>query len=391
MDRLLATCARGTEAALARELHQLGFAGVKRAHGGVSFAVEEPLTGGLRACLELRTALRVLMPIATFPAASDETLYQGAMGVAWEDWLTPRHTFAVAATSRAAPPLANTAHVALRVKDAIADRLRDRSGARPDVSKDDPDVRVYVHIESAARSRGGQPAVTVGLDLAGDSLHARGYRVAQVAAPLRETMAASVLLLGGWEGRRPLHDPCCGSGTIVIEAALLATGRAPGRAGKRPPLGVTRWPRFDDRARKTLAELEAAADARVKPTLDLALVGSDRDPAAIEAARRNAEAAGVGHVIRWHVADARALEPLTPPGDIVTNPPYGERLEGKQGGLEGFFRAFGQRLRTLDGHRGLVLAPADVQRWLGLRPSWQTPLMNGPIEVSLARFELGRR
>lgn len=389
---LVATAARGTEPALAQELTRLGFAGVKRQHGGVAF-LSTGLVDALRACLHLRTAMRVLMPIATYGAATDAALYEGAFDVPWERWLTPRHTFAVSATSRAAPPLAHAAHVALRVKDAIVDRLRDRAGSRPDVHKDDPDVRIYVHIEAAARSKGGVPAVTVGLDVGGESLHARGYRVARTEAPLRETLAASVLALGGWHPGRALVDPTCGSGTLVIEAALMALGVAPGRAGRRAPLGATRWPIFDDAARRGLADLEATADAAVKPRAEARLIGADRDPAAIEAARRNAAAAGarVAAAIEWRVADARTLEPLEPAGDVVMNPPYGERLAPGGGGLESFYRQFGQRLRGLDGHRALVIAPEETLRWLGLRPAWATPLMNGPLPVMLARFELGRR
>jgi putative N6-adenine-specific DNA methylase len=386
---LVATCARGTEPALAAELDRLGGREIKPQHGGVRFAVDDVLRGGVRACLHLRSAQRVLMPLATFAAADDAELFAGALEVPWERWLTPRHTFAVSATSRAAPPLAHAAHVALRIKDAIADRLRDRAGARPDVHKDDPDVAIYAHLESAARSRGGVPAVTVGLDVGGGSLHARGYRVAEVAAPLRETLAASVLGLAGWDGRRPLIDPTCGSGTIVIEAALLALDLAPGLVANRPP-AIARWPGYGEAEARMVAELIAEARARVRPRAAVQLVGLDRDPLALAAAEKNARAAGVAHAIVWRLGDARQFAALSPPGDVICNPPYGERV-GATTGLEAFTRAFGQHLRRLDGHRAFVLAPEKTQRWLAMRAAWSTQLKNGPIDVVLARYQLGQR
>src|SRR5262249_7234469 len=188
----------------------------------------------MRACLWLRAALRVLWPLATFPAADADALYEGAAGAPWEVAMNAATTFAVHATTSAPPPLAHAPFLALRVKDAIVDRLRAKLGARPTVSRDDPDVRAYVHVADGRAS--------VGLDLAGASLHERGYRVSQTEAPLKETLAAAVLLASGWRGERPLVDPMCGSGTIVCEAALIALDHAPGLLRRR--FGFQRWPGF---------------------------------------------------------------------------------------------------------------------------------------------------
>lgn len=384
---LLATAALGTEDLVAGELRALGFAGVRRRTGGVEFEAADPLESGMRACLYLRAALRVLWPLASFPVADADALYEGAAAVAWEDWLATDRTFAVAATTRAAPPLAHGPFVAQRVKDAIVDRLRARRGARPDVSREAPDVQVYVHVAPGR--------ATVGLDLAGESLHLRGYRVASTPAPLRETMAAAVLLASGWRADQPLADPMCGSGTIAIEAALLACRVAPGRAARRPRrFGFERWPAFGDAAAATWRRLGEQADAAALPRSPVPIVGADHDPRAIEAARRNAAAAAppIAASIEWRVADARALAPLEPPGVIVSNPPYGERLGRPGKALEGFWRALGAHLRTLDGHVAFLLSASDaMSRAFGMRSTWQRKLMNGPIAVTLGRYELGRR
>jgi putative N6-adenine-specific DNA methylase len=286
--------------------------------------------------------------------------------------------------------MAHGPHLALRLKDAIVDRLRDLHGARPDVSRDDPDVRLYLHVETPARSRGGVPGVTVGLDVSGDSLHARGYRVAEGTAPLRESLAATIILLTEWTGERPFVDPMCGSGTLAIEAAMIAARLAPGRVGRQDRFGFLRWPRFEEGDAKRWRELCEQADARALPRAPRTMLAADRDGAMVEAARRNAAAASpaVAASLSFREADARELGPTDPPAVIVTNPPYGERIGGG-GGLEPFWRAFGQRLRTLRGHTAFVLVPdGPAEHWLAMRPAWTWKLMNGPLPVTLCRYDL---
>jgi putative N6-adenine-specific DNA methylase len=399
LTRLYATCAQGTEDLVAAELAGLGFSGIKRQHGAAHFAADAgtELVSAMRACLHLRAALRVLLPLATFPAPDAAALYQGVRELPWERWLTARSTLAVWATSRAAPPLAHGPFLAQRVKDGVVDRLRDVLGGRPNVNPDDPDVQLYVHIESAARGKGGLPAATVGLDVSGRSLHARGYRVAQGEAPLRESLAAAVLLATGWsptEGK-PLVDPMCGSGTLVIEAALLALSIAPGRAAGQRRFGFERWPTLGEAEHAAWRRLVEEADAQARARSPVAIIGADRDPELIAMARQNARAAGraVEAAIEWRVGDVRALLPCDPPGVIVSNPPYGERLGDKADKvMEGFWRGLGAHLRTLDGHTAFLLcASKDMERSLGMRPTWQHWLKNGPISVALCRYELGRQ
>lgn len=401
---LYATCALGTEDLVAREIRALGFR-ARRERGGVRFDVPPggELEAGMRACLHLRAAMRVLWPLATYPAGDAAALYEGAAAVSWEDWLTPRHTFSVLSTTRAAPPLAHAPFIGQKVKDAIADRLRARCGARPDVSRDSPDVRVYVHVAPFDGRRASAGNVTIGLDLSGESLHRRGYRLARSAAPLRETLAAAVLLATGWDGTCPLVDPMCGSGTIPIEAALYACGVAPGRAvpgGRR--FGFETWPRFGDAERAVFRRLCEEADASVRPRAPAPIVGADRDSEAIAAARANAARAvpSVAASVEWRVADVRSLSPLDlpqspgatgPAGVIVSNPPYGERLGGGPG-LEVFFRQLGQRLRAFSGYTAFLLVGGkDMARALAMRPTWERRFWNGPLPVTLCRYELGRR
>jgi len=338
--------------------------------GGAQFD-GDGLAAAMKACLHLRAALRILWPLARFRAADADALYQGAAAVAWEEHLTPRTTFAVSASTRAAPPLGHAPFLGQRVKDAVVDRLRDRAGARPDVSRDDPDVRIFVHLAEDGEA-------TVGLDVSGESLHLRGYRVAPTPAPLRENLAAAIVLASEWDARAPLLDPMCGSGTIAVEAALLATRRAPG-LGRH--FGFERWPGFD---RGVWDRLREEARAQIRPS-PVPILGRDRDPEALAAARRNASAAGVE--VDWGLADVREVTPLVPPGVVLSNPPYGERLEGSRV----FWRSLGTALRRLRGHTAFLLMPPALLAPLAMRPTWQRRLKNGPLTVHLCRFELGKR
>ena len=380
--KLYATAVRGTGDLVAGELESFGLRGTRWDSGGCHFTTETPLAAGMRACLGLRTALRVLWPLATFPATDADTLYEGAVAVAWEEVLAKETTFAVHARTSAPPPLAYSPFLAQRMKDAIVDRMRDRAGVRPTVDRERPDVLAYVHVTDAGKA-------VVGLDFSGGSLHERGYRTEAGPAPLRETLAAALVLASGWKAERPLLDPMCGAGTIVLEAALYALGIAPGLL--RGDFGFQRWPMFGDAAKAEFAKMLEEARARVRPRVDTAIVGRDRDPEVLAAARANLLRCppAVASAVRFEPGDVRQIEAMTPPATIITNPPYGERIGGE--GTPVFLRTLGQRLRTLDGHTAFLLAPADGHAALGMRASWQRKLMNGPLPVVLARYELGKR
>jgi putative N6-adenine-specific DNA methylase len=364
-----ATAAKGTEPAVRDELREHRFRGVRADRGGVHF--HGPLEEGFRACLELRTASRVLVEVGAFDAPSGDALYEGARGIDWAVAVSPRTTIAVRASCRSSA-LTHTQFIAQRTKDAICDQLRDRVGARPSVDLEDPDVVVSVHL---AKDR-----ATIYLDLAGEPLHLRGWRAQAGEAPLKESLAAAMLRLGGWDRSRPLVDPMCGSGTIAIEAALWARDVAPGIARAR--FGVERWASHDDAERARFREMRDRARARVRRD-GPRVVGSDVDPRAIAIARENARLAGVS--IELEVRPLRDLRPTTPPAHVVTNPPYGERLPAERA----FLRELGDAIATLHGHRVTMLAGSPaLLRAVPRRAEKELAVWNGPIECRLASWEI---
>lgn len=367
--RFFATAAKGTEPALRDELRELRFARVRADRGGVHF--EGELGDAARACLWSRVAVRVLLEVASFDAADAGALYEGVRTVDWSPWMTPRTTLAVRATCRASQ-LTHSQFVAQKTKDAIVDALRDRHGERPSVDRDDPDVLVAVRV---ARDR-----ATVYLDVGGGSLHERGWRARAGEAPLRETLAAAVVRLSGWDRDRPLVDPMCGAGTIAIEAAAWARRAAPNLA--RPRFGLERWASHDDRMRETLANLRGEAR---EATLGKGppIFAFDADPRSVELTRENAKAAGVDvSVERRNVRD---LSPMATPGFVVTNPPYGERLEADPGLYDDLARAS----RRMRGHTVAILCgtPA-LPRAMRRDADRRWVLYNGPIECRLLVYEI---
>ena len=371
--RLVATCSRGLEEVVAAELRALGCVDVAPGRGSVGFRGGQRAL--VRANLWLRAASRVLVTLAEGPAGGRQALYELAAAVAWEDLVAPGQTVVVDVAGRGAG-FASAGFAALTVKDALVDRIRARRGNRPDVDRDDPDLRVNLHLA-------GERA-QLALDASGEPLAHRGYRPRGGPAPLAESLAAGVLLLAGYDGSQPFVDPMCGTGTIAIEAALVATRRAPGLHRR---FACERW-RFLPAA--LLREEREAARAQRRAARQ-PVVGSDHDPRAVDAARRNADAAGVADVVRVERRELAALEPPGPGALIVANPPYGVRL-GDADELPELYRAIGDALKT----RGagctawlLVGDPALAGR-IGLRPQRRIVLFNGPIECRLLRFDLYR-
>jgi 23S rRNA G2445 N2-methylase RlmL len=387
--RFFATCAKGTEGALRRELSGLRLAGVRGDRGGVSF--EGELEAGMRACLHARSAMRVLQELARFPAPSAEALYQGVRTVPWQDWLTVRTTLAVEATIGSSA-ITHSGFAALKVKDAVVDTLRDALGARPDVDPKDPDVRIVLHLH--------RDQAVLSLDLAGDPLHRRGYRASTTEAPLKETLAAAILLLGGVDPKLPFVDPMAGSGTLAIEHALRARRIAP---GLNRAFGFQRWPAYRGGPQSTWDRMKAEARAAILPRAPAPIVARDGHPKAVEALRRNAQAAGVLADLEIAKADARSLEPVAAQGTLVSNPPYGERLgaggrhgeEDAPGGavatkkLAGFYRGLAEMLARHAGWTVVLLSGNPLlQRAIPLRPQVDHRLWNGPLEVHLLRYRI---
>lgn len=376
-ETFFVTCAPGIEPYLHAEMIELKLGRIERQVGGVQF--EGSLRDAWRANLWLRTAVRVLMRVARFQAADDAALYAGAQAVDWRRFLAPNGRLLVSAHSKESA-LAHTLFVEQRVKDAIVDQFRALGGERPSVDKEDPDAGVHAHLY---RDR-----CTLLVDTSGDSLHKRGWRRFQGRAPLAETLAAAIVLASGWDRRAPLLDPFCGSGTILIEAALLAANVPPGMFRKR--FGFERWPGHEAASwERVLSD----AHGQVSHPRKLVLSGSDSDPAAIAGAKENLFAAGLDQRVELEVADAREFAPRKGWNAwIVTNPPYGERV-GDLRELTALHAAFGERLRTRCAgfHLALLSGNPELVKALGIAETRKIALWNGPLDCRLVLAELGAK
>jgi 23S rRNA (guanine2445-N2)-methyltransferase / 23S rRNA (guanine2069-N7)-methyltransferase len=382
----LASAPRGFADLLTRELRSCGATQARETAGGVGFS--GTLECAYRACLWSRVANRVFLEVARFEAHDAGQLYEAVRAIDWTQHFKPGATLACDFSGRH-PAITHTHFGALKLKDGIVDALRAATGVRPDVSAERPDVRVHAHAHGAQ--------ITLSIDLSGESLHRRGYRTAAGEAPLKENVAAGVLLRAGWqelaaaEAGAQYLDPLCGSGTFCIEAALIATDRAP--ALTREYFGFLGWRGHDAQLWATVRE-EAAARARSGEGTRVVIRGSDRDAAAIGEARGNAARAGVAQVVRFERAQ---LADATPPaaadaeqqGLLCTNPPYGVRLEDREA-ARAVHRELGRVLRErFQGWNAAVLTGApELGRELGLR-AWRThTVWNGGIECRLLRIKV---
>jgi putative N6-adenine-specific DNA methylase len=375
LTRYFATCGRGIEPVLAGELRALGASAAEPGRGGVAFAGDRAVL--YLANLWLRTAIRVLMPVLTAPVSSPDELYDAVRSVDWSRYLTPEHTLAVDCNVRDSQ-ITHSKYAALRTKDAICDQFVERYGRRPSVDVEQPLVPLNLHVY--------RDEAVLSLDSSGESLHKRGYRPILTKAPLNEALAAALVLLTGWEGETAFADPLCGSGTLPIEAAWLALRRPPGLTRRRfafqswLDFDVGLWTRLRDEARRG-----------VRKQLPAPVVGSDVRRDAVEWARTNARAAGIGHLARFEVKDVRDFRPPDgPPGVILCNPPYGERL-GEEKELRSLYRTLGEMFRErCRGWTAFVFTGnARLAREIGLEPATQVPLFNGKIPCRLLRFDLG--
>ena len=376
MNTYFATCARGLEPLLARELADLGAGAVEPGRGGVHFRGDTALL--YRANLWLRTAIRVLKPVLEADVNSPDELYDAVRTVNWSDFLSPDHTLAVDCNVRDSA-ITHSQYAARRVKDAICDQFRERRGVRPSVDPERPMVGFNLHIH---RNHG-----TLSLDSSWNSLHKRGYRPIQTVAPLNEALAAGLLFQCGWDPATPLVDPLCGSGTFCIEAAWMALKRAPGLT--REWFGFQGWPDFD---RDLWYSLRDEARSRALKTLPAAIVGSDAHRGAIELAKQNARKAGVGHLVRFELRD---LSEARPPGDVpgvmICNPPYGERI-GEEKEWVGLYEALGEVVTEhWRGWRLFVFTSNDwLARKVHLPVRGKTPFFNGSLQCKLWEFGMAK-
>ena len=375
---LYAVGPRHAEELLASELQGFGATQVRPHPLGVEF--RGTLETAYRACLWSRVAVRVFMPLARFAAATPKDVYAAVREIHWQDHMSAAATFVVDCT-RSSSPITHTRYASQVVKDGVADYFRDVSGRRPSVDRDDPDIRLNLHLA-------GEGAI-LSLDLSGESLHRRGYRTEGGVAPLRENVAAAMLLRARWpDPAGPFVDPMCGSGTLPIEAAMIAGDVAPGLLRRR--FGFQRWRGHHGGLWKQLRE--EAEERRQKGLRAFPpIYGSDAAAGAIAGARENAARAGLRGLVRLSVRDLADLRPPEgPPGLLAVNPPYGERL-GDRASARELYAELGRILaERFGGWRVAVLAgDEDLAHATGLRAARVHHLDNGPIACTLAHFDLG--
>ena len=372
-ERFFAPCPRGLESALAVELGTLDAAFVVPADGGVAFS--GPLELAYRANLESRLASRILWQVAHGAYRDEDALYRLAHGIDWSRHFRADRTLRadVAATRS---PLTSLEFATLRIKDAVCDHFRARTGKRPSVDKQRPDVRVHAYLT--------EREATLYLDTSGEPLFKRGWRRDTDAAPLRENLAAGLLALTGWMPETPLLDPMCGSGTLAIEAALIASDRAPGLVRT---FGFQKLAWYDG---PTWQRIRQRARDRVRPAPPVPTIyASDHDPRAIAQCRTNAAHAGIADWIAVEEGDVLSRAAPAPAGLLLANPPYGVRLDD-DARLAAFYPQLGDALKQHFAGWTAYLFTGDLRlaRLIGLKPSRKTPLYNGNIECRLYRFDL---
>jgi 23S rRNA (guanine2445-N2)-methyltransferase / 23S rRNA (guanine2069-N7)-methyltransferase len=378
--QFFASCPPGVADLTAAELRECGATQCREFKLGVQF--EGSLETAYRACLWSRTASRILLPLGTFEAATPEALYAGVKSIDWSKHIKPTGTLAVD-LGGATSGITHTHFGALKTKDAIVDFMRERTGERPSVELEQPDVRIDVRLD---RDR-----ATVSLDFSGESLHRRAYRARGVAAPLKENLAAAILLRCGWpaiaKAGGELVDPMCGSGTLPIEAALMALDIAPG--SMRSHFGFIGWLGHDRELWQRLLE-EAKARREVTSHQSVVLRGYDQDPAAVRAAIENVERARLRGFIHIERRDLTQLARESgSSGLVVANPPYGERI-GDQERLQSLYELLGQKLREhFEGWKGAVFTGnPPLAKALGINAKRSHTLFNGRIECRLLRFDI---
>jgi putative N6-adenine-specific DNA methylase len=361
----------GLETILAEELKQLGAEKVEPGTRIVN--CEGDLRLLYRINYECRTALRVLVPISTFRATHEQRLYSKVRQIEWTDYFQLEQTFAIDAVTNS-QHFRHSKYVALKTKDAIADQFRDRFGKRPNVDTNRPDLRIHVHISN--------DLCTISLDSSGESLHKRNYRVDSVEAPLNEVLAAGMVMLSGWTGDQPFIDPMCGSGTILIEAAMLAANIPPQR--QRRDFGFRQWANFD---KALWQDVKAGAQGNIR-TIEVPILGYDRDFKAIKISHQNILAAQLSSKIEVERRQFERLQPPPPPGLLMMNPPYDERLNVAD--IQAFYKSIGDRLKQeYSGYEAWIISSnVAALKSIGLRASRRMTLFNGPLECKFMKFEM---
>ena len=360
----------GLEDILAQELEALGAKDVKKGCRVVTFTGDKALM--YRANFSLRTAIRILKPLSHFNAKSAEEVYDKIKEIDWSEYIAEGKTFTVDSVVYS-DTFSNSRFVTYKVKDAIVDQFREKTGMRPNISVADPDVRLNVHINGEE--------TTISLDSSGESLHRRGYRQGTMEAPLNEVLAAGMILMTGWKGEKDFVDPMCGSGTLLIEAAMIARNIAPGVFRKE--YAFEKWADFD-------AELfdEIYNDDSGEKEFEHHVYGYDIDFKAINIATENIKVAGLSNDITLTQQDFKDFKGMAEPAIIVTNPPYGERISTNN--LLETYKMIGERLKHAfkEGDAWILSYREECFQQIGLKPSVKIPLYNGSLECEFRKYQL---
>jgi len=370
MKDFVATTLFGLEEVLADELTILGAGDVKTHNRAVSFSGDKKML--YRANYHLRTALRVLKPLQAFPARNEADIYKGIRDIAWENVLGPENTLAVE-TVLVSDRYKHSGYISLKVKDGIVDRFRDRTGKRPSVDLKDPDVRIHIHL--------GDSHCNVSLDSSGESLHKRGYRTSAFMAPLNEVLAAGLIKLSGWEPGMRFVNPMCGSGTLAIEAGIMARGLPGGYY--RQGFGFQAWKDYEPGLFESIRK-----ERFMSASKDTEILACDLVFPAIRAAQQNMARAGLLGKIKLVKSGFESWQLSGGTGIIIMNPPYGERMEDDD--LLALYKTIGDTLKkNFTGYQAWILSGnPDAMKYVGLRTSRRLTLFNGPIKCKYHQYEL---
>ena len=368
---LFVTCPRGLEAPLSQELEQFKCQDIRAVDGGV--ACKGGMEQVYRINLHSRTASRVLLRLTKSGYRNEQDIYKAAKNIRWTDWFDLEQTFKVKVEGKRAQ-VKSLDFVGLKIKDAVCDVFRDACGARPSVGKIRPDIRIHAFID--------ERDIQIFIDTSGEALFKRGYRQDTGEAPMRENLAAGLLLLAGYDGSQPFQDPFCGSGTIVIEAAWIATRRAPGLMRR---FGFEKLKNFDAALWK---KLQHEAETQIRPA-PAPISGSDNDRHMIRAAVANAQAAEVDTFVRFEVKDAQDTRPNGDGGILISNPPYGVRLAEVQA-LQALYPQLGAWLKQhyAGWLAGMFTGDRDMPKFMRLSPKRKIPLYNGNLDCRLFLMDM---
>jgi len=361
----------GFEEILAKEVQQLGGQEVQTGTRVVTFSGDKGFM--YKANLSLRTALKILKPIKWFKVFNDKSLYDGIASIDWSQFMTEKQTFVVDVTLYS-EAFNNSQFVALKTKDAIVDQFRAKTGVRPSIDKDFPDLRIHIHLD--------RDQCTVSLDTSGESLHQRGYRSATNIAPINEVLAAGMLILSGWDGKSHFLDPMCGSGTILAEAAMIACN-IPANINRKE-FAFEKWNDWDNDL------FDQIIDSLMKKTREFhyTIKGYDKAPSAVRKAQDNIQNANLDDYVTIEQKDFFETEKQTEgPLHMVFNPPYGERLDID---MERFYREIGDTFKQSypNTQAWFITANLEALKFVGLKPSRKIKLFNGKLEARLLKYDI---